>query len=268
MKTPNSKAESSLGKGAFAKLSGLSRSERATTLVECLATLAVFGIGIGSLMAFNTNQLRCVRSTHEITAGSLSMQERVEQMRIANWRQLTDAAYIKGTFFATRPACADPISSLREELSVTAYPNAAACPPLKVSRLANGQVNVVSYSDDLDLQRSAKAVLDISWIGQDGRNRKLQSVAVLSNGGINRLTLPAFGQAASGTVPPTATPIPFVTSTATPTPAPVSTATPTPAPVSTATPTPAPVSTATPTPLPPTNPGNGRGNVSKPNGRN
>ncbi len=242
MKTPKSDSVPSLGKAVFARLGGLSRSERATTLVECLATLAVFGIGIGSLMAFNTNQLRCVRSTHEVTAGSLSMQERVEQMRIANWRQLTDANYIRDTFFAARPGCADPISSLQEELSVTSYPDATAVPPLKVRRLANGQVEVVSHSDDLDLQRSAKAVLDISWTGQDGRNRKLQSVAVLSNGGINRLTLPAFGQAASGTVQPTATPASWVTSTATPAPA--------------------------PTPVPPGNSANNRGNVSKPNGKN
>ncbi len=256
MKTPNFIPDESVGRNAFPRVKARRSSRRATTLIECLATLAIFGVGIGGLMTFNTNQLRCVRSTHEVTAGSLCIQERVEQMRIANWRQMTDPAYVRDTFFAARPASASPISTIQEQLKVTAYPDAAVCPPLTVCRFADGQAQVISQGAGLALQSSAKAVLNITWTGQDGRNRTLESVAILSNGGINRLTLPAFGQAASGTAPPAATPTP-------PPPAP----TPTPVPISTPTPAPTPVPTPVPTPTPMPGNGNGRGNVGNPNGK-
>ncbi len=193
MKTPNFNPAAFFGRSASSKLRAVRFPRRANSLVECLATLAIFGIGIGGLMTFNTNQLRCVRSTHEVTAASLCLQERVEQMRIANWRQLTDPVFIRDSFFAGRPACSAPISSLREELKITAYPDGTVCPPLTVCRLASGQAQILSQGTGLALEGAAKVVLDMSWTGQDGRNRKLQSVAVLSRVGVNRSALSASG---------------------------------------------------------------------------
>ena len=59
---------------------------RGTTLVECIMATAVLGLGLAGVRAFNSQQLRTVRSTHEVSAAKLSMLERVEQMRIGSWK--------------------------------------------------------------------------------------------------------------------------------------------------------------------------------------
>ncbi len=207
---------------------------RATTLVESLISVAVVGFGFAGFISMNSQQLRTVRSTHEVISSNLCLQERIEQMRIATWKQLTDAQYVKTTFFAAGPLSAAPISNLTEQLKVTAYPDEKACNPLIVNRSGNGAVVMLGNGDGLFSQRTAKVLLEVSWTSQDGRVRKRQSVAIVSNGGVNRMTLPAFGAVASGTTPSNTSSGTTTTTTTTTT----------------------------------TGNGNGRGNVGKSNGKN
>ena len=176
------------------------KRRRGTTLVESLISVAVVGMGFAGFISFNSHQLRTVRSTHEIISSNLCLQERIEQMRIATWKQLSDGQYVKTTYFSSGPLSAAPINNLTERLVVTAYPDETACTPLIVKRDgANGAVVLLSSGEGLSTQRTAKVLLEVSWTTFAGRQRTRQSVAIVSNGGINRMTLPAFGAVASGT---------------------------------------------------------------------
>lgn len=231
------------------------------TLMECVISLAVLGIGLGGVMLVNTQQLRLVRATHEVGSADFSQQERIEQMRIATWKQITDASYIRTTFFAARPASADPIGAITEELTVIGTTaTTPAWTELKVRRNGNGSVDTLSQGSNLSSQPGVTATLKVTWSGSDGKVRNLQTSAAFSNGGVTKLNLPAFGQVASGTF---ATPAPTPAPTPVPTPAPIGT-NPTPAPTPAPTPVPTPV--PTPTPVAPGN-GNGKGTVGNPNGK-
>lgn len=182
------------------------KSRRGTTLVESLIAVAVVGIGFAAFISFNSHQLRTVRSTHEVISSNLSLQERIEQMRIATWRQLTDPQYVKTTYFAAGPLSAAPINNLSEQLKITAYPDETACTPLIAKRDGDsGTVVLLGSGDGLYSQRTAKVLLQVSWTSLGGRQRVRQSVAIVSNGGVNRMTLPAFGSVASGTSSTTTT---------------------------------------------------------------
>lgn len=118
---------------------GRKRWDQGTTLVECVVAIAVLGLSVGAVMLVNSQQLRLVRATREVGSGDFSLQERVEQMRIATWRQITDATYLRDTFFAARPASADPIGAITEEITVVG--TIASNPTwteLKVRRNSNG----------------------------------------------------------------------------------------------------------------------------------
>ena len=209
------------------------KSRRGATLVESMISVAVIGIGFAGFISFNSHQFRTVRSTHEVISSNLCLQERIEQMRVATWRQLTDGQYVKTTFFAAGPLSAAPISNLTEQLKVTSYPDETACTPLIVNRDGtNGDVVMLSNGEGLASQRTAKVLLEVSWVNLNGQRRTRQSVAIVSNGGVNRMTLPAFGAVASGTTP---------SSTSS--------------------------GTTTPTTTTTTGNGNGRGNVGKSNGK-
>lgn len=214
-------------------------------MIECVISLGVLGFGLGGVMMVNSQQLRLVRATHEVGSADFSQQERIEQMRIATWKQITDASYIRSTFFAARPASSDPIGAITEELTVVG--TTVTDPPwteLKVRRNGDGTIQTLGQGYNLSAQPGVTATLKVNWAGADGKDRTMQTSAAFSNGGVTKLNLPAFGQVASGVAAPAPTPAP-TTSTTNPTP------------------TPAP----TPTPTPTSN-GSGKGTVGNPNGKN
>src|SRR5581483_8558252 len=70
---------------------------------------------------------------------------------------------------------------------------------------ANGTCVILVSGDGLSTQRLAKVDLQVSWSGADGRIRTRATTTLISNGGISRMNLPAFGAAASGTASTTTT---------------------------------------------------------------
>src|SRR5437867_1291604 len=90
----------------------------AFSLMECMIATAVSLIGLGSLMTLNSHQFRVLQSSHETNAGTLCLQERVEALRIATWRQLTDPTYLT-TLLASRPKSAEPLGGLEEQITVS-----------------------------------------------------------------------------------------------------------------------------------------------------
>src|SRR2546430_898518 len=89
----------------------------AFSLLECMVATAVSLIGLGSLMTLNSHQFRVLQSSHETNAGTLCLQERVEALRIATWRQLTDPNYLTTTLLAAPPKSAEPLAALAEQIT-------------------------------------------------------------------------------------------------------------------------------------------------------
>ena len=236
----------------------------AFTLVETIVGAAVAVIGIGAVGVLNTAHLRYVQSSRQSNAATLGLQERVEQMRLADWRKITDPIYLKDTLYATSTRSSGPLVRFTEEVQVEAYePQIDAEHPapqkLIVKRNADGTRTTLRSGSGLAVQRLAKVDLKIVWEGSDGRSRTRATTTLISNGGISRMNLPGFGGTTTGTGP-TSTPPPATPPPATPVPS--STPAPGSTPPPAATPPPATPPPATPTPTPtPTASGNGRGNV-------
>ena len=252
-----------------------SRSRNAGfTLAETMVGAAVAVVGMAAVAVLNQAHLRYVQSARQSNAATLALQERVEQMRLADWRKITDPTYLKDTLYATATKSSGPLSRFTEEVQVEAYEpviDAAHPAPQKlvVQRRVNGSRVTMMSGSNLATQRLAKVDLKINWIGSDGRSRVRATTTLISNGGISRMNLPGFGGTTTGTgtpapaTPAPATPAPATPAPATPapgTPAPGTPAPGTPAPATPAPATPAPATPAPTTPAPPGN-GNGQGNV-------
>jgi prepilin-type N-terminal cleavage/methylation domain-containing protein len=172
---------------------------RGVTLVECVVAMAVVGIGLGGLMAINSHQLQLVRSSHDSNTATMCISERVEQMRIAHWKQLIDPNYLRAKFYAMAPKAGGSLANLRERVTVTAYPNASVATPLVVERASNQTPVIVCPGSGLADQKTVRVDVYLAYNGMGGRERNRQASMLLSNGGINRSTLPSFGSTASGT---------------------------------------------------------------------
>ena len=155
------------------------------------ATLATAVVGMGFLAVFNTNayQLKLVKKTRETNAASLALQERVETMRISNWRQMTNASYVAGTLMLKPTQSSGPLSGLEESITVSAYPDPSVCEPLTVVRNASGTHTPPSGGVGLSDQRIARVDLSVSWLGSNGQTFQRSSSTLISNSGISRLNL-------------------------------------------------------------------------------
>jgi prepilin-type N-terminal cleavage/methylation domain-containing protein len=228
-------------------------ARRGVSMIECMIALAVAGLGLGTLMAVNSYQFRSLRLTHDATSATQALQERIEQMRIANWRQLTDPDFLKDSYFAAAPKTAANIDGLEERITVSPYPPTSGGSSLVVERTPGHSPRIVSQGSGIETSRLARVNLTMEWDGVDGRRHVRDSTVVLSNGGISRQNLPAFGSPASGT-PTTTTP---TTTTTTPT---TTTTTPTTTTTTPTTTTTTPTTTTT-TPTTGNTKGNGRGTI-------
>ena len=184
--------------------------EAAFTIAEAIVSVGVAVIGMAAVMGLNSAHFRLVASARQSSAATLALQSRVEQMRIADWRKMTDAAYIKDTLLASLPQSAAPLGKTTERVIVSAYPTASACQPLIVKRQQNGDRVTVSAGTGLGGQRLAKVELLVTWNGANGKVRTRATNTIISNGGISRMNLPAFGGTLGGgfTDPPPTTPPP------------------------------------------------------------
>jgi len=61
----------------------------------------IAAIFLGSLFAINTSSMGTLKMAREAAAASQVLQQRVESMRIANWHQITDAAWIRDNLSRT-----------------------------------------------------------------------------------------------------------------------------------------------------------------------
>lgn len=233
--------------------SPLRRRVSGFSLAETIVSVAVAAITLTGIMMLNSQALKMVWASRQTNAATLCLQERIEQLRIANWRQITDSNYLQTNFFATVPMSAAPLDQMKETISVTAYPDPTVAGAICVERSSAG-VQVVSTDSTLAELPLARVDLEVAWIGDRGRNRIRESSTIISKGGISKLNLAMTGGGA------TTGPSPTPAASATPNPS----ATPTPS--GSATPTPTPSATPTPTPANNGN-GNGRGNVGGQSGK-
>ena len=163
----------------------------------------------------NSSALKLVGTTRESNAASLSMEERVEQLRIANWRQITDSVYLRDTYFATVPKSIAPLNGYTERVVISAWPDPAVCGQLVVEKAKGATATVLSTGTGLSDQRLAKLDVRVSWTGAQGRIRTRDLTTIISNGGISRMNLPAMGAAAGSAADTTTTTSSTTTSSST-----------------------------------------------------
>jgi hypothetical protein len=107
-------------------------------LFEANTAVAICIVTLGGRFAANANCLGVLRSANESPADSQSLQERVEQMRIANWVQIRDSDYLKTNLVASPTASVRTLGDCTETLTLTAYPPpGGVSTPMQIRRTAS-----------------------------------------------------------------------------------------------------------------------------------
>ena len=156
------------------------------SILEANIAVALTIISLAGCFAANANFLAVLKSANQGASASQSIQERVEQMRIANWLQITDSDYLKTTLLSSPTNSARTLPGCTETLTVTAYPppSSGAVGSTQLTG-NNGQATVISTDPTLKDNAMVKAEWVISWTaGSNQAVRSRTGSVLVAKGGI------------------------------------------------------------------------------------
>ncbi len=212
------------------------RLNQGFTLIEAMVSLMIALVTLTGIMTMNSQALKMVQSNRQSGAASLCLQERVEQLRLATWSQVTSSSFLRDGFLQIPVSSSAPLHGLIERVTVTEYPGTTGATPLVVER-EDGVTRVISDNATLSSQTLARVDLRVTWEGDQNRIRVRESVAVIAKTGVSQLNLAMVGGGTLDGVPPAAdaeaTPEPDASPTPTPIEDPGASPTPTPTPTPT-----------------------------------
>jgi hypothetical protein len=159
---------------------------KAFSILETNVAVALTLISLAGCFAANANFLAVLRSANQSASASQSIQERVEQMRIANWLQITDPTYLQTSLLSSPTASARTLPGCTETLTVSAYPppTSGTASSTKLSS-TNGQVSLVSTDPALKDNAIVKADWVVTWTAAGNKSVRTRSGSVLvAKGGI------------------------------------------------------------------------------------
>ena len=153
------------------------------SLIEANIATAMVGTFVSAVMMMNANLLAVVKNAKETTSANQALQERVEQMRIFNWVQITDGNYLSANMLNTATSSAVGLGTLTETLTVSSPVNAALT-PAKITRSSTGSVQVNSTNAALQNEGMVRIDVSLSWRGVDQRQHARTTTALIAKGGI------------------------------------------------------------------------------------
>ena len=158
---------------------------------------AIITLFLTSLFALNSTVMRLLGSAAETADASQELQQRVEQVRLANWSQITSSTWVQTNLLATPTDASVNLPGMQETLTVSPYvsPSATVAPvtapplPFTVTRSPTGTVTVTpaGYASsaamaNLDMVQIDLAITWPGWTRQ--RNRALTTI--VSRWGISK----------------------------------------------------------------------------------
>ena len=165
------------------------------TVVEAAVAGAIIILFLTSLFSLNSTVMRLLGSAEETANASQHLQHRVELVRLANWTQITDPAWLQTNLLATRTDAAVNLPGMKESITITPYAvpsSATAAKPVAaftVTRDTAGKVTV-QYTDPapavpLVTQEMVQVDLTVTWPGwTHSRTRALTTL--VSRWGISK----------------------------------------------------------------------------------
>jgi len=131
----------------------------------------------------NLSSMETIRSAKESTVASQVLQQRLESMRIANWHQITDAAWIRDNLLNLDAAGGEQLKNLVETVLLVPYGSTTI--GNTTLRRSLGAATIVTQNTDLLLENAVKVIWTVDYTGAPNNHAVThQIVAILAKGGV------------------------------------------------------------------------------------
>ena len=141
-------------------------------MIEAAIAGTIIMLFLTSLFALNSNMMRLLGAASEAANASLDLQQRTEQVRLANWQQISDPVWLSTNLLGTMTDASVNLTGLTETIKVSPYYAPSSVTPLPnpgsftVTRSSAGTVSVspAGYSSTALLpQEMLEVDLTVSW---------------------------------------------------------------------------------------------------------
>ena len=150
-------------------------------LLETIIAMVIVAIFLSGLHLTNSQVMSQVRGSLESGAALRLLSGRREQVRASTWTQMTDVNFLQTTLLAEEPDSCAELGSVVETIEL----NAPLVPPVTLSRLPSGTVQVVNAGDGtMKDQLSVRVELTASWTGKGGHAHTRQVSLIVAQGGL------------------------------------------------------------------------------------
>jgi len=157
--------------------------EQGFTLTEAVVAAAISALFLSSLFTMNLSSMETIRSAKESTVASQVLQQRLESMRIANWHQITDAAWIRDNLLNLDAAGGEQLKNLVETVLLVPYGSTTI--GNTQLRRSLGAATIVTQNTNLLLENAVKVIWTVDYTGAPNNHAVThQIVAILAKGGV------------------------------------------------------------------------------------
>lgn len=152
------------------------------TLIEAMIAATLSALFLGSLFAMNSSSMATLRMAREAACASQILQQRIEELRIANWHQITDAAWVRDNLLNTDASGSGQLKNLTETLMLIPYGSAT---PGNTKITRSGTQKTIVNENNLLGENALKVVwtLNYSGVPKDASITR-QTVAIIAKGGV------------------------------------------------------------------------------------
>ncbi len=163
------------------------RRSEGFTLVEVIAAVAVVAIGFLGLFAIVLQAGKLVSAAEEEALVASGLDQRVDQLRLLEWPELTDGAGIIAKVWTARPEALAGVTVSQETLTLSPCDTPDIQTLQAVWNGTSSPTTTFSGGTPLSGASAVKVVASLTWTGR--RSMRPQSrnlITVISRGGISK----------------------------------------------------------------------------------
>lgn len=147
-------------------------------MIEVAIAIGLVGLFVAVLIAMNANLMGLLHSSSETVSASQALQERTEQIRAANWGQITNGDLLVKEIFTNANASLTGLGNAAETITVSPYPANSTIPPVKVT-VKDGVAKVLSLNPSLKDQSMVRVDVNLTWNGYPKNRAHTRAATVL-----------------------------------------------------------------------------------------
>ena len=163
-------------------------------MLESTIAGAIMMLFLTSLLALNSNMMRLLGAAAKTANASADLQQRTEQIRLANWQQISNPAWVSTNLLGTMTDASVNLAGLTETITVKPYDAPSSTAPsaspgsFTVTRTGAGTVTIspAGFSSTALLSQEMLEVdLNVTWPGWS-RNQSRALTTLVSQWGISK----------------------------------------------------------------------------------